>query len=111
MVRNLYCPYPTRASVIETSPTALPPGTPRYKISDPALISQVKARWDALSKEERLEVTKDAMEELEDARQNKKYAQRQKPAAALGDVRRTASAIDREVREYALNTPPSPNYH
>lgn len=55
-----------------------------------------------MTHEERIEATSDALDGLKDARQNKKYNKRQTAASVLGDTRRTAEIVYREVRGFFL---------
>jgi hypothetical protein len=84
--------HPTLIALITAE---LPVGDPRLKAS--AYVSEISATWNELSKEEKAAVSADAMEELQDHRENKITAQHNMPLNAFQDTRATLNTLQKDV--------------
>jgi hypothetical protein len=69
---------------------------PRLKIS--ALTAEISAKWNAMSADERVEATEDALQELKDQKEMRSFALQNVPIHAFHDVRATFDSMKKEVR-------------
>jgi hypothetical protein len=81
--------------------SALPDGQPRKKVSE--LTSEISARWNAMSPEDRQEATADGKLELEGHREMKALATRNIPVEVFNDARQTLDNLEREVKSHLYN--------
>lgn len=63
-------------------------------------ISEIRATWNAMTKEEQFAATDKAMEELEEKRAVKVLAERKLAHSSFQDARHTAETIQEDVRHY-----------
>jgi hypothetical protein len=61
------------------------------------VVTEISARWHALSSEEQREETDDAVKALEDNREMKQLATHNVPINAFHDTRSTLASIEKEV--------------
>lgn len=64
--------------------------------------AEIKARWDALSNDERAAVVKDRIGELEGQREMKKHGLQNVPINSFHDARATIAHIQSTVSSYHL---------
>jgi hypothetical protein len=62
------------------------------------LAQNLKERWRAMDREERVAVTKDAMKELDELREMKELAPHNAQISAFHDVRSNIAKVEQEVR-------------
>ncbi|KAI9059665.1 hypothetical protein FKP32DRAFT_1606017 [Trametes sanguinea] len=83
---------------------ALPAGAPRYSSSDKEVISEISAKWKALSDEEKIAVTEDLVKELDEQKEMKALAVQSVPISAFHDVRATLDSVFEELRRLHART-------
>lgn len=76
--------------------SGLDPAEPRPKVN--IIAQSIRQRWDAMTEDERIAATEDAVLELEDIRESKQAAKRESRISTTRDVRTTLDAIETEVR-------------
>ena len=62
-----------------------------------AVAKEISARWQSLSKEDRINVTTGCMEEIEEEREAKKLGSHNVPLKAFYDARSTMQAVEKDV--------------
>lgn len=75
---------------------ALPAGMPHYKAN--TLPAEVKAKWNGMSHDERIEYTKPLLKALKDEWEMKKLSLQNAPLNAFRDVCSNIASIQDEVR-------------
>ena len=78
-----------------TSLTELPPGAERLTASK--YVTELREIWNAMTKEERIEATKDAVEEVRQMRAARENSVHNVPIAAFHDVRANVRSVEQEV--------------
>jgi hypothetical protein len=63
---------------------------------------EISARWKSLSKEDRITITAECMEEIEEEREAKDLASHNVPLQAFYDARSTMRAVEKEVCTWLL---------
>ena len=64
-----------------------------------AVTREISERWKSLSNEDRITVTADCMQEIEEDREVKSFASHNVPLTAFYDARSTLQAVEKEVSE------------
>ena len=67
------------------------------RLSAPQLAVLHRPAWDAMTKEEQIEITRDAVKELEERRDMEDTTLHNVPMAAFNDTRSTLQACEKEV--------------
>ncbi|KAI9059828.1 hypothetical protein FKP32DRAFT_1613971 [Trametes sanguinea] len=83
---------------------ALPPGAPRFSSSDKAVISEISAKWQAMSKEEKEWVKEDLVKDLDEVKEMKALAVQSVPISAFHDARATLDSVFEELRRLHART-------
>ena len=81
--------------------TELSPDEPRPKLT--SLAREFKGEWAAMSEEDRIVATNDAMGEVEEGRQKRKYEARNTAIGSFHDSRATVDKVIHEVRKLPPN--------
>ncbi|KAI0349370.1 hypothetical protein OH77DRAFT_1415159 [Trametes cingulata] len=76
---------------------ALPAGVPRYSSSNPEVMARISKQWHAIPKEEKEELVKEILEEMEEAKERKTLAVQNVPVNAFHDVRATTTPLFEEL--------------
>lgn len=71
------------------------PSEPRPRVH--VIAKGIRERWDAMSEEERVAATADAVVELEDLRESKQAARKESKISSTRDIRNTMDGIEAEV--------------
>ena len=83
--------------LIHRRSTELSPDEPRPKLT--SLAQEFKGEWAAMSEEDRIAATNDAMGEVEEGRQRRKYEARNSAIGSFHDSRATVDKVIHEVRK------------
>ncbi|KAI9069497.1 hypothetical protein FKP32DRAFT_1553814, partial [Trametes sanguinea] len=83
---------------------ALPAGAPRYSSSDKTVISEISAKWKAMSDEEKASVSEDLVKDLDEQKEMKALAVQSVPISAFHDVRATLESVFEELRRLHART-------
>ncbi|TFY56288.1 hypothetical protein EVJ58_g7738 [Rhodofomes roseus] len=81
-------------SELKTMNDDVPAGTDKF--TPPDTSKDLRKRWNAMTMEEKREVTKEAVEELEEMREQKRFGEHSANVSAFHDARRTIPSLEHE---------------
>lgn len=87
-------------SQVQAFNKGLDPSEPRPRVH--VIAKGIRERWDAMTEEERIAATADAIVELEDLRESKQAAKKESKISSTRDIRNTMDGIEAELLD--LNT-------
>ncbi|GJE90958.1 hypothetical protein PsYK624_071050 [Phanerochaete sordida] len=87
-------------SQVQAFNKGLDPAEPRPRVH--VIAKGIRERWDAMTEEERIAATADAIVELEDIRESKQAAKKESKISSARDIRNTMDGIEAELLD--LNT-------